>query len=228
MPADGALRVGGLQRFTSIDWPGRLCAVVFVQGCPWRCGYCHNPQLQARAAAAGPAWPEVLGWLRRRQGLLDAVVFSGGEPTLDPALGDAMDAVRTLGFAVGLHSAGIHPRRLRDVLPRADWVGLDVKAPPDDDSLHDRVTGVPGSARRARESLRALLDAGVAHELRTTAQPALLDDAALCRLADQLAGAGARRYALQIARPAPAADYPAPATLQHLQSRFEHFTLRRG
>ena len=126
MPA--SLRVGGLTRFTSIDYPGKLSAVVFVQGCPWRCGYCHNPQLQSRDEAAGPSWSEVMAWLPRRVGLIDAVVFSGGEPTLDPALGAAMDEVRALGLAVGLHSAGIYPRRLRELLPRLDWIGLDVKA----------------------------------------------------------------------------------------------------
>ena len=230
MPA--SLRVGGLTRFTSIDYPGKLSAVVFVQGCPWRCGYCHNPQLQARDEAAGPSWREVMAWLPRRVGLIDAVVFSGGEPTLDPALGDAMDAVRTLGLAVGLHSAGISPRRLRELLPRLDWIGLDVKAPLDDEPAHRRVTGVAGSAGAVTESVRAVLDAGVACEMRTTAHPALLDDAELRHLADGLAAQGATHFALQVARPAnhmsaPPADYPAPATLAHLRAAFPNFSLRR-
>ena len=227
-----ALRIGGLTPFTSIDYPGKLSAVVFVQGCPWRCGYCHNPHLQRRGEAAGPRWAEVRDWLKRRVGLIDAVVFSGGEPTIDPALGGAMDEVRALGLAAGLHSGGIHPRRLREVLPRADWVGLDVKAPLDDEALHDRVTGVTGSAAAARESVRAVLDSGMAHELRTTAHPALLDDAALLRLADGLAAQGATHYALQVARPSgglpgAAAGYPAPATLARLRQTFARFTLRR-
>jgi len=125
-------RVGGVQRFTSIDYPGALAAVVFVQGCPWRCVYCHNPQLQPRRVpqpAAAPAWPELLAWLGRRRGLFDAVVFGGGESTADPALPRAVDEVRALGFRVGLHTAGMLPRRLRALLPRLDWVGLDIKAP---------------------------------------------------------------------------------------------------
>ena len=218
--------------FTSIDYPGKLSAVVFVQGCPWRCGYCHNPHLQPRGAAPGVAWAEVMARLRRRTGLLDAVVFSGGEPTLDPALGEAMDEVRALGLAVGLHSAGTHPRRLREVLTRVDWIGLDVKAPLDDDALHDRSTGVRDSARAARESVRAVLACGAAHEFRTTAHPDLLDDAALLRLADGLVRQGATHHALQVARPAGTlgavpADYPASATVERLRQMFEHFTLRR-
>ncbi len=230
--AHAGLRVGGLTPFTSIDYPGKLSAVVFVQGCPWRCGYCHNPHLQPRGEAAGPPWAELRAWLRRRIGLIDAVVFSGGEPTIDPALGDAMDEARALGLAVGLHSGGIYPRRLQDVLPRADWVGLDLKAPLDDDALHERITGRPGGAAAARASLGALLASGVACEIRTTAHPALLDDAALLRLAEGLAIQGVTHYALQVARPAGtlgavAADYPAPATLARLQRTFRHFRLRR-
>jgi pyruvate formate lyase activating enzyme len=159
------------------------------------------------------------------------VVFSGGEPTLDAALGPAMDEVRELGFATGLHSAGMYPRRLRAVLSRTDWVGLDVKAPLDDDALHDHITGVAGSAASVRQSLRALIDSGVPHELRTTAHPGLLDEAALLRLAEGVAGQGARRYALQIARPGGNSSpigpgYPAPATVDRLRCLFEQFTLR--
>ena len=224
-------RIGGLTPFTSIDYPGKLSAVVYLQGCPWRCAYCHNQHLQARDAPAGPAWPALKTWLRGRRGLLDAVVFSGGEPTLDAALGPAMDEVRELGFATGLHSAGMYPRRLRAVLSRTDWVGLDVKAPLDDDALHERITGVAGGIDAVRESLRAVREAGIAHEVRTTAHSSLLDDAALLRLAGSVASLGIQRYALQLARAtgttAPRAlNYPACSTVARLRTMFAHFTLR--
>lgn len=245
------LQVGGLTPFTSIDFPGRLAAVVFVQGCAWRCGYCHNPHLQPRAGAAGPPWPEVLAWLRQRTGLLDGVVFSGGEPTTDPALAGAIAEVRALGYEVGLHTAGLYPARLQTLLPLLDWVGLDVKAPQADAAAadpaphghtHSRVTGVRGSAGPAQRSLAAVLQQhalcgpGFGYECRTTAHPALLDDAALLRLADELAAAGARHWVLQIARaqgtrqalPAVAADYPSAATLQQLRARLPGLKLRRG
>jgi pyruvate formate lyase activating enzyme len=204
--AADALRVGGLQPFTTIDFPGALAAVVFVQGCPWRCLYCHNPHLQAAdpAAAGGPNWAELRPWLERRRRVLDAIVFSGGEPTLDPALPAALREVRALGYRSGLHTAGMAPRRLQAVLPLLDWVGLDVKAPLDDDALHDRISGVRGAAREVRESLQALLASGVAHEVRTTTHASLLHGgpkAALLRLAVQLRGAGAARLALQACRP---------------------------
>lgn len=202
-PAD-ALAVGGLQPFTTIDYPGALAAVVFVQGCPWRCGYCHNPHLQPRRAAAdttGPSWPALRPWLARRRGLIDAVVFSGGEPTLDPALPAAMAEVRAIGLKVGLHTAGIYPQRLAEVLPLADWVGLDLKAPPADDAAHDRITGVRGSAAAPRRSLALLAASGVTHEVRSTVHPALHGAAALHAMAGALADAGIVDWVLQVCRP---------------------------
>ena len=115
--------IGGLTPFSSVDWPGQLAAVVFIAGCPWRCGYCHNPQLQPRQRTLD--WPAILHWLDSRRGLLDGVVFSGGEPLSEPALADMARAVQARGFAVGLHSAGIYPQRLAQLLPWLDWLALD-------------------------------------------------------------------------------------------------------
>jgi len=231
------LQVGGVTPFTSIDFPGQLAAVVFVQGCPWRCAYCHNPHLQPRHAAAGGVpvrWPDLARWLGGRVGLLDGVVFSGGEPTMDPGLASAMAQARALGLLVGLHTAGIYPRRLQAVLPLVDWVGVDVKAPLAEHALHERVTGVAASARPVLESVRTVLASGVAHEFRTTAAPALLGEADLLRIGDGLSQLGARSFALQIARPvgsaaaAVAVDYPSAAVLERLGALFPHFVLRRG
>ncbi|HEX6005079.1 MAG TPA: radical SAM protein, partial [Burkholderiales bacterium] len=78
--------MGGLVALSTTDYPDHLAAVVFGQGCPWRCGYCHNPHLLPKRGVARIAWRDVLAFLERRRGLLDAVVFSGGEPTLQAAL----------------------------------------------------------------------------------------------------------------------------------------------
>jgi anaerobic ribonucleoside-triphosphate reductase activating protein len=233
-----SLRVGGLTPFSSVDWPGQLAAVVFVQGCPWRCGYCHNPHLQPRRGAlpGTPGWDAVLAWLPRRVGLLDGVVFSGGEPTIDPELGTAMRAVRALGLRVGLHTAGMVPQRLKAVLPLLDWVGLDIKAPLSDGTALERITGVLGGAVPVQRSLQLLLDSGVDFECRTTAHPSLLSEAALCAVASELAAAAVPRWALQITRvagcaadlTAVAADYPSAATLAELSVSGPALTVRRA
>lgn len=192
------LRVGGLTPLTGIDFPGRLAAVVFCQGCPWRCSYCHNPHLIPADAPASLAWDHVLAFLARRRGLLDGVVFSGGEPTLQAALPEAMREVRALGFQVALHTAGIYPERLAAVLSLVDWVGLDIKAP---SHRHDAVTQAPGGGARVAASLDLLLASGVDHECRTTWHPGLFEEAELMGLADALAGQGVKRWVLQTCRP---------------------------
>jgi pyruvate formate lyase activating enzyme len=191
------LRVGGLTPLSTTDWPGMLAAVVFCQGCPWRCGYCHNPDLIPARGDNEIAWEEVMSFLRRRQGLLDGVVFSGGEPTLQRDLPQAMREVRALGFRIGLHSGGAYPDKLAAVLPLVDWVGLDVKAP---FAAYPRITGAAGSGAPALASLEHLLASGVDHEIRTTVHPALLADAEVEQLAQALSSRGVKRYVVQAFR----------------------------
>lgn len=219
-----ALRVGGLTPLTTIDFPGRLAAVVFLQGCPWRCGYCQNPGLIAADVAAAMSWDHVRAFLARRRGLLDGVVFSGGEPTLQAGLGDAVREVRELGFQVGLHSAGMYPERLAGLLPSLDWIGLDIKAPLPE---HDAVTGVPGSGAKARASLAHVLRSGIAYECRTTWHEGLFALDRLLALAQELAGLGVTHWSVQRCRidGRPQAALP-PATLSRMSGHFGAFCLR--
>lgn len=227
------LRVSGLTPLSTTDYPGHLAAVVFVQGCAWRCRYCHNPEIQSRREAPAISWQAVLDFLDRRQGLLDAVVFCGGEPTVDRHLGSAIEDVRQRGFKVGLHTAGIYPDRLVALLPRIDWVGFDVKAPFAD---YAGTTGVPGSGARARESLDHLLGSGVAHEVRTTHHPALLSPGNLRSMAVSLRRQGVETFALQEFRAHGCVDVsldkrPPPlddADISDLRQRFPTFILRRA
>ncbi len=189
-----ALRVGGLTRLTTIDFPGRLAAVVFCQGCPWRCGYCHNPELLDASQPGALAWADVLGFLHQRRGLLDGVVFSGGEPLAQSALPAALQQVRDMGFATALHTGGMYPERLATALPLLDWVGLDVKAPW---AQIPAITGVPGSGAKVRESLALLLQSGVAHEVRSTWHPGLYPLADLQALGQELAALGLRDWVIQ-------------------------------
>lgn len=230
------LRVGGLTRFTSIDFPGEVAAVVFAQGCPWRCRYCHNPHLQPRKTNAGAKhWHEVLAWLRTRVGLLDGVVFSGGEPTMDPGLASAVRDVRSLGLKVALHTAGMYPRRLAVVLPLLDWIGLDVKAPLSDEQLHDHVTGVQGGQDAMRRSLSLAVESKVPLEVRTTIHPELHNEAAILTLAKELLAFGVTRYILQVARPVShseqelpriASRYPSDGLVARLRGEFADFKVR--
>ncbi len=229
------LRVGGVVPFTATDYPGQLAAVVFVQGCPWRCGYCHNPHLQPRTRQGAVQWDSVMDLLKRRVGLIDGVVFSGGEPATDPSLGHAIREVRQLGFKVGMHTAGTHPQRIKEVLPLLDWVGIDIKATFDN---YPRITKKPGSGDRARESLEAVLASGVDYECRTTLHPELLPEDEIVRLAQTLSAMNVKQYALQIFRTngcndnglnaASLAGYPGNDVVTQVEALFPTFTLRRG
>jgi pyruvate formate lyase activating enzyme len=187
------LHVGGLVPLSTVDWPGQLVATIFAQGCPWDCPYCHNPHLLKTGEGAVP-WGDVLSLLETRRGLLDGVVFSGGEPTLQAAIVPAVETVRAMGFRIGLHTNGAHPRRIAALLPFVDWVGFDVKAPFEE---YERITRVEGSGPRALASLRTLVASGVPYQVRTTVHPALLDDEALERIAAELAAEGVTAWVRQ-------------------------------
>lgn len=228
------LKVGGFVPLSTADWPGRLVAVVFCQGCPWRCGYCHNPHLQPARGEALLDWHSIAARLARRRGLIDAVVFSGGEPTAQATLRRAMLEVRGMGFGVGLHTAGMYPRRLRRLLPLTDWVGFDVKTL---FSEYKAVAGVAGGAR-ALESVHAILESGVDCEFRTTVHPDLIAARTLRILAATLARLGVKRYVLQEfrAQGCPDSRLRAPRSVGYLDEDFcldlahlfESFEIRRA
>ena len=195
--APPTLNIGGVTPLTTIDYPGELAAVVFCQGCPWRCRYCHNGHLLGKDTSPTLDWQAVLALLRRRRGLLDAVVFSGGEPTLQRDLPNAIDAVRRMGFKVGLHTAGCYPARLDALLPTVDWIGLDIKALAED---YPALTGVRDSGARALDSLRRVIDCGVAYEVRVTVHDDVLPPPRLQRLLERLDAYGADSVVLQRCR----------------------------
>lgn len=193
-----SLQIAGFAPFSSVDWPGRLSATLFLQGCPWECTYCHNPSMQDSRAPGSVPWSEVVDTLHARRGLLDAVVFSGGEPTRQLGLADAMRRVQALGFAVGLHTAGAYPGRLAQVLPLVDWVGIDIKAAP---AAYSRVTGQGTSGVRAFSALELVQRSGVDYEVRLTVDPTVHSRADVYDAVRDVIRRGAKAPVLQQARP---------------------------
>lgn len=236
-----ALHIGGFVPLTTQDFPNRLACVVFVAGCPWRCPYCHNPHLQSRHAADTQpdiTWNDVLSFLVRRVGLLDGVVFSGGEPLTDPALKNAIDDVKARGFQVGLHTGGCFPDRLKSILGQVDWIGLDVKTEPDH---YDELTHAKHSGQSAFESLEAVLAYQKAHpdtlelECRVTVSPEWLPEDRLLSLAERLHNIGVTKFVLQPYRPVPDLNlpfnpiplgYPSKALQERLTALFPEYFIR--
>ena len=177
------MRIGGFVPVSLCDYPCRVAAVIFTQGCNFRCPFCHNGGLIPDDAAA-TSGDEVLRFLERRRRVLTGVVVSGGEPTLQPDLIDFCRTLKSLGYAVKLDTNGSRPDVLAALLAEGlvDYVAMDVKAPA---SAYDRLTGVRTPMARLWESMNLVAASGLPHQFRTTyVQPLLsADDLAAIRAA---------------------------------------------
>lgn len=190
------MRVGAFSPLSLSDDPGRVSALVFVVGCNLRCPFCHNHELVLpELAPQGPtlAADAVLAKLRERNGFLDGVVVSGGEPTLQPDLGSFLAAVREAGLRTKLDTNGSRPEVLGALLARGllDYVAMDVKAPP---SRYAEYAGVAVDVGAIEASMRTIRESGIDYEFRTTVAPGL-GEADLVEIAEWILGA--RRYMLQ-------------------------------
>ena len=200
------MRIGGFVPFTLVDYPEHISAVVFCQGCCWHCPYCHNPDLIDinNKIQNAPSWDDILAFLNKRIGLLDAIVFSGGEPILQPYLRHAEKQVKEVGFAAVLHTNGHNPALLADILPELQWVGLDIKAPFTvyhkavfaDAERQDKIKNL-NIGKEVEKSLNILLSSNVDFECRTTLDPRILNKDMLREIAGCLSGKGVKTYAIQ-------------------------------
>lgn len=190
------LLVGGIVSLTTVDYPDHLAAVVFLQGCPWRCVYCHNPHLQTISPEESLPWEDVLNLLETRRGFIEGVVFSGGEPLFQEALLPAIEDVRNLGFKIGLHTAGAYPDRFARVVSFLDWIGFDVKRSFKDYHL---ITNIHGSGEKALESLKVLLASNKDYEVRMTMHESIETETAVDVLRE-LCQMGVRKVVLQKCR----------------------------
>ena len=167
--------IAGLQKMTLLDYPGRVACTVFLQGCNYRCPFCHNSELLSRQGEACMDTAGFLSFLKSRKGLLDGVCVSGGEPTLEPELEEMLRSIKALGYAVKLDTNGSRPEVLKKLVKDGlvDYVAMDVKNSP------TRYADTVGLARidlsAVEESLRFLLSGNVEYELRTTVAQQLHD-----------------------------------------------------
>ena len=227
--------VGGVEKFSAVDFPGVLSAVVFMQGCPWKCPFCHNASIREILKENSFSWEKFVDFLRKRVGRLDAVTFSGGEPLVQDCLSDAIKEVKDLGFKIGLHTGGYRPEHLAKVLPLVDWVGLDIKAP-FDEVKYQSIIGV-NHLKKVQESLDLLLKSGGDFECRTTCDPRFLSVDDLWSIAHTLKDKGVKKYFLQKYR---TVDSDKTTTddmsehlvsdaelLKYLQENFENFEVRK-
>ena len=171
--------ISGLQKMTLLDFPGKVACTVFLQGCNYRCPFCHNSDLLPGKGEEFMTEEAFIAFLKKRQGLLDGVCVSGGEPTLYPGLQELLKRIKSLGYAVKLDTNGSRPEILKEVVRKGlvDYVAMDVKNSP------SRYAETVGLARfdlnPTEESLRFLIEGNVDYELRTTVVKPLHDAASI-------------------------------------------------
>ena len=188
------MKLGGFQKVSLLDFPNRISTVVFTSGCAFRCGYCFNPKLALACPETRIDEEDLFTYLRKRKGLLEGVVVSGGEPTLQPGLCEFIRKVKELGFEVKLDTCGYFPDALETILDSGliDYVAMDIKAPIE---KYSSATNVPVSSEKIRESIRVIFHSGVPYEFRSTLIDGVHTRNDVIEMAKMIAGA--RAYYLQ-------------------------------
>ena len=184
------MNIQGYQKLTLLDFPGKTACTVFTGGCNLRCPFCHNAGLVRTPMAEKNVCADVLEYLRRRQGILDGVCVTGGEPLLQPDLADFLRNVRDLGYAIKLDTNGSLPERLERLLALGlvDYVAMDVKSSPDG---YAAAVGAEVDVAAYDRSIRVLQHCGIPDEVRTTAVKGIHTPADFAAIGRWIAGAPA-------------------------------------
>ncbi len=160
--------IGGLQKVTLIDYPKKIGATIFVQGCPFRCHYCHNSELVLPELFKSPiSENDVLDFLKNKVGKLEGVVISGGEPTCQADLLTFIKKIKEMGFLVKLDTSGINPEVLSKLIKQKliDYIAMDLKAPL---KKYFSAVGKDIDIKKIKKSIRLILKSSLPHEFRTT------------------------------------------------------------
>lgn len=173
------MNIGGLQRVSLIEYPGKICAIIFTQGCNFRCPYCHNPELVDpnlyRECLSEEA---IFSFLKKRKGRLDAVCITGGEPTIQQDLIAFVKHVKNLGYLVKIDTNGSNPEVLKNIVfgKLVDYIAMDIKAPL---NKYKTVTRSEIDEGKIQQSIELVRTSGIPYEFRTTVLKSQLDESDL-------------------------------------------------
>lgn len=189
------MKIGGLQKVSLIDYPGLICGIVFLQGCNFKCQYCHNPELvDSKLFKPGIRENEVLEFLNTRKGKLDAISITGGEPTIQEDLPSFIKQIKKMGFAVKLDTNGSQPQVIKHLLAEKllDFIAMDIKAPLE---KYKNIVNTQVNTESIKESIDLILKAKIPHEFRTTIVESQLEENDILQIGKMIAGAN--HYVLQ-------------------------------
>lgn len=180
--------IGGIQRTSLIDWPGKICSTVFIAGCDFRCGFCHNPELvipEEIEKIEALSETELLTMLVERKKYIDGVCITGGEPLMSPEVVKLVRKIKDKGLAVKIDTNGSFPTVLKTLIDEklVDYVAMDIKAPKD---KYAEAAGVNVNTKLIEESINILKVSGIDYEFRTTVVKGLLDRKDIISIGDWL------------------------------------------
>jgi pyruvate formate lyase activating enzyme len=207
------MKIGGLQKLTLIDFPGKIACTVFLIGCPFRCPWCYNRELVLpELIAKQPEIPEkdFFNFLKEKKGLLEGVAITGGEPTANFDLWDFCQKIKDMGFLVKLDTNGYDPEMMKNLIDNKliDYLALDVKAPKE---KYGKLIGIENKffvqkiVKNIERSVEILKQSKIDYEFRTTVVPTLLDKEDILKIGRWLSsfspGQKLPKYYLQNFRP---------------------------
>ncbi|MCA9376297.1 anaerobic ribonucleoside-triphosphate reductase activating protein [Candidatus Dojkabacteria bacterium] len=216
--------IAGLEKFTLLDYPGKMSAIIFTYGCDMRCPYCHNPELVTQRLDRKNAFSvdDVIDFLQTRVDKLEAVVITGGEPTIHRDLEDVITRIRELGYMIKLDTNGGSPERVESILELGivDYWAMDIKYGKD---LYAQ--GVNGGRkileRDVERSIRSIMSDGVDHEFRTTVMKGMHDIDSMHKIGEMINGAD--NYYIQNFRPGKTIDPTLNSQNSFTQGELEDF-----
>ncbi len=186
--------IGGLEKLSLLDYPGQIAAIVFTQGCNFRCHFCYNPMLVLPTGGTKNiknssllSEDEFFAFLKNRRGKLDAVVITGGEPTIHQDLPEFIAKIKELGYLVKLDTNGTNPAMLQTLLDKQliDYLAMDIKAPL---AKYETVVGLKPDLNKIKKSVKIIRESGLPYEFRTTVAPDLLTPDDVLAMAEELRG----------------------------------------
>lgn len=189
------MRICGFQKFSLLDYPGKISAIVFTGGCNFRCPYCHNPELvRPKSFKTAISEKSFFKFLKSRQGQLDAVVITGGEPTLQKDLLDFIKQIKKLNFLVKLDTNGSYPEVLKKILEAnlVDYFAMDIKSPLE---KYKNIVGNAGDVEKIIKSIKLIKEQNKNYEFRTTIVKPLLSMQDVIKISQEIKGA--KKYVLQ-------------------------------
>ena len=188
------MRIGAIEKFTLIDFPGTIACVIYTIGCNFRCPYCHNPELVDETVGQELTEEDVFTFLKTRKGKLDGVVITGGEPTMHSDLVSVIGQIKKMGFKVKLDSNGTNPEVLKKVISEelVDCIAMDIKSPL---RSYNQTVSAAVDIDSIKKSIDLLINSSIDYEFRTTLIKCLVEPEDVVEIGKEIQGA--KRYYLQ-------------------------------